>query len=714
MDKKKIFIGIAIFLAIGFGYTTFANPAETEKLDGDTSEVENYNSTNKVENNRISNSNALELANENNEVEENKEEENTEVNPAPVNPNPVVEEVIPVIQIEEESVTISYGEDYDVMKGVSVNTNDRVVPSVNNKEVKELSVGTHKVTYTVTRNGVNYIKTRELEVVDTESPLMTIVGDKTVTLNVGKDSYNELGVTVTDNYDTDLEYYIDTINYSVNGKFVKSVKEVDTSVTGLYKVVYKVKDSSNNEGYDANDLRHNYVMRLVYVVDKESPKIMISDGFIGDKDKLVFKKVSFKLYDNYSVDKVIVNGNEKDLTNNKWSDHNNVEVGKGYGVKGKNKITVVDVSGNETTLEFYLDTEAPVINLPSTLGRNKNEMHVERASFVSIDSVKALVTDDFDDDIEIYPYKADLLVSSVASENTYNYDYKTNGFDTSKTGRYNLYYKVKDSVGNEVAITMLLVIKDTTKPTVSASYSTLELTNNNILVTLNSNEKLDMSLLEGFKEEGTVYTKEYEENTTETLTIKDLYGNTSESINVSINNIDKVAPVLEEVEDEKVVRYGFIKKDNITVTDNVDENVTIEKVITFTEPYKVDSTVVNSVDTTKIGTYNVTYIATDKAGNTSSVSKKIIVDQLFNSSLDIYFDAPVTLYVKKGSSVPTIDYDVYDLFDNQLANKTSIKDNSYVDTSNINTSRRGIYTATIYATDWAGNTSSRKVIVTVY
>ena len=65
---------------------------------------------------------------------------------------------------------------------------------------------------------------------------------------------------------------------------------------------------------------------------------------------------SYKLYDAGKVDKVVVNGVVKDLSNNVWSDLNSVKPGKYGAVEGSNTLVAFDTLGNCTTFTFTLDT----------------------------------------------------------------------------------------------------------------------------------------------------------------------------------------------------------------------------------------------------------------------------------------------------------------------------------------------------------------------
>ena len=72
--------------------------------------------------------------------------------------------------------------------------------------------------------------TRVVNVTDTTAPVITLVGDAQITVEVGT-TYTDLGATASDNYDGDITADIVTVN------------NVDTSVIGSYTVTYNVTDA---------------------------------------------------------------------------------------------------------------------------------------------------------------------------------------------------------------------------------------------------------------------------------------------------------------------------------------------------------------------------------------------------------------------------------------------------------------------------------------
>ena len=99
----------------------------------------------------------------------------------------------------------------------------------------ETTVGAYTVTYNVTdANGNAAVEvTRTVNVIDTTIPVITLVGDATLTVEVGS-TYTDDGATATDNYDGNLTASIVTVN------------PVDETTVGAYTVTYNVTDANGN------------------------------------------------------------------------------------------------------------------------------------------------------------------------------------------------------------------------------------------------------------------------------------------------------------------------------------------------------------------------------------------------------------------------------------------------------------------------------------
>ena len=137
------------------------------------------------------------------------------------------------------------------------------------------------------------------------------------------------------------------------------------------------RDLSDNAWSDANyqnikDLLHEGENTIVlfdvegnktekkFIMDWTAPEIIVKEESIG-KDPY-FSEVSFKLHDDNLVDKIIINGTERDLSDNAWSDANYQNI-KDLLHEGENTIVLVDVAGNKTEKKFTMDWTAPTITV---------------------------------------------------------------------------------------------------------------------------------------------------------------------------------------------------------------------------------------------------------------------------------------------------------------------------------------------------------------
>lgn len=154
---------------------------------------------------------------------------------------------------KEDTIEVNSNYEDKKVKALMLNKDisDKVVVKGNLDNKK---IGSYKITYII-----KYLKTektvsRVVKVIDTKKPVITLNGSDTVILTEG-DKYEEENVVVSDNYDTNLEEKVEIIS------------TLDTNKVGEYEIVYKVKDSSNNEAS---------IKRKVIVKEKE--KVVIEES----------------------------------------------------------------------------------------------------------------------------------------------------------------------------------------------------------------------------------------------------------------------------------------------------------------------------------------------------------------------------------------------------------------------------------------------------
>ena len=192
-----------------------------------------------------------------------------------------------------------------------------------------------------------------------------------------------------------------------------------------------------------------------------------------------------------------------------------------------------------TSKEFNFDNTAP--NILSVTG-NPTEMTNQNVTITvkATDTGSGIKGYSFDDG------------KTWQTENSKEYTENTNGITI----------KVKDEVENISSYKEILNITkiDKVAPDIKVNYSTEEVTNQNVTVTITSDEQLQKVEGWNLSEDKQTLTKEYSENDTETVKIKDLAGNESNA-QVKITNIDKVAPTCK-------VEYSTTQstKENVIVT----------------------------------------------------------------------------------------------------------------------------------------------------
>ena len=176
----------------------------------------------------------------------------------------VVDTTIPVITINGESNLIHQaGTTYTDM-GASVN--EDIVVTTGTVDVNTLGVYTIKYNATDASGNVATERTRTVEVKDTVSPDITILGDEITKVEI-KTPYKEFSVIAKDSFDGIVNV---TASYTKDGT---AVSTIDTNVKDVeYKVIYSAVDKSGN---------HTQVTRTVKIVDRK-PQIQGPSGNIGD------------------------------------------------------------------------------------------------------------------------------------------------------------------------------------------------------------------------------------------------------------------------------------------------------------------------------------------------------------------------------------------------------------------------------------------------
>ncbi|WP_271014092.1 immunoglobulin-like domain-containing protein [Listeria seeligeri] len=518
------------------------------------------------------------------------------------------------------TMTASDKEDGDITSNIQVIDNS----------VDTSKSGTYKVTYEVTDSDNNTAQFTRTVIV-TEAPIIT--GDIETRLNPNETFDDPMStIQATDKEDGDLTDQVKITN-----------NNVDISTPGSYEVTYEVTDSDGNK---------TTFTRTVMVT--EAPTIA------GNKQTAINPNSTFDPMSTMTAK----DREDGDITGDIQVADNPVNTSK----SGSYEVTyeVTDSDGNKATFtRTVIVTEAPAITGDSETILNPN------ATFDPMNTM--IATDKEDGDIT-----GDIQVVD-------------NPVDTSKPGSYEVAYEVTDSDGNKSTFTRTITV--TEPPRISGESETY----------LSPNATFDPM-------------------NTMTATDKE-DGNITSSINVTNNTVDTSKPgnyeVTYEVTDSDGNKASFTR--TVVVTEapiitgdsetQLNLNADFDPMSTIQATDKEDSDITNAVkvtnntvDTSKPGSYFVTYEVIDSDGNISDTFIRTV----------IVTEAPTISGDSETRLNPNADFDpmstiqAKDKEDGDITSAVKVTNNS------VDTSKSGSYEVTYEVTDSDGNKAvfTRTVIVT--
>ncbi|SFR90302.1 Type I phosphodiesterase / nucleotide pyrophosphatase [Agromyces sp. CF514] len=209
--------------------------------------------------------------------------------------------------------------------------------------------GTNSAFWTVDRVALEQDAAPELP--DTTKPVATLAAP------TAAGPFRALDVQVDATDDRGLKRIV--ANVYRDGTLVKSTQSAMNGATaGTHRATVSLPDGAYTVKFNAEDLAGNIARTgtFAFTIDATAPTATVKTGAgetIGADG--VYDRVSFKLYDAGKIDKVVLNGVVKDLTNNAWSDLNGVKPGVLGAVRGANTLVVHDVAGNTSTVAFTLN-----------------------------------------------------------------------------------------------------------------------------------------------------------------------------------------------------------------------------------------------------------------------------------------------------------------------------------------------------------------------
>ncbi|XMB65955.1 DUF5011 domain-containing protein [Mycoplasmatota bacterium zrk1] len=199
----------------------------------------------------------------------------------------VVDTTKPVITITGTDVTIEAGTTFTDLGATCTDNYDNDCSVIVTGVVNIDTVGTYYICYNVTDSNGNAATevVRIVTVVDTTPPVITLIGEASVNLEVGS-VYTDFGATCTDNVDVSCT--------------VVTTSNVDTNTPGTYLVRYNVTDVAGNAATE--------VVRTVQLQDTTAPVIAMVVDDTGDFDERKVTASDGAYYD-YFGSSVLISGN---------------------------------------------------------------------------------------------------------------------------------------------------------------------------------------------------------------------------------------------------------------------------------------------------------------------------------------------------------------------------------------------------------------------
>ena len=358
---------------------------------------------------------------------------------------------------------------------------------------------------------------------------------------------------------TEVEFYIkdipsteEVVEYTVSPEGLTN-QDVKVSVTKKENEEYQdliVQMSTDGENYEAvteKTITENGTVYIRIVKEEEGNTV---EGEVIEVEIKNIDKTAPKAQVAYSNKELTKENVTATITTNEeiqevegWTrEENRKTLTKEYIQNAKEEITIKDIVGNETKVNVEItniDKTAPEaqVTYSETNPTNKN--------------VTATIT-------------ANEEIQEVEGW-TISQDKKklTKEYDANKTEKV----IIKDKVGNRKEVEVKVLNIDKTAPIVNVSYNTKKTTNQNVRVTITASEKVQGLTGWTLSTDSKTLTKEYSTNKTETITIKDLAGN-STNATIEITNIDKTAPTINVKHSTTNLTNG-----NVTVTVTANEEV---------------------------------------------------------------------------------------------------------------------------------------------
>lgn len=571
----------------------------------------------------------------------------------------VVDNVEPIINISGDNpLILEFGTPYTELGATASDNIDGDLSSSIQIDASNLDtdLGTYTVTYSVEDGEQNETsRIRTVIVRDTTEPDISLIGDPLIELEL-LSTYTELGDSFFDDGASSLDNYDGDIS---PGVIIQS-NNINNMLVGTYQVVYASTDASGNIGTNT---------RSVIVSDNTHPIISL----IGENPQTIafgesYSELGATAFDNYDGD---ISG---DII---------IDTGAiNSGAVGSYQVSyeVSDAAGNRSVVNRtinFTDQTAPV---PSLSGNNPESI---RVGTVYIDA-EATALDDVDGLLSF----SEAVVTPIGS-----------ALNTNIVGEYTLRYTFTDDAGNSAFVDRIVNVIDDVNPTINLSEGssgtavTLEVGSSYVEPGYSASDNYDGDLTSAIQISDDINNMILGDYTV-TYTVEDVAGN-EVSVQRTVTVVDTTAPSISLLGSSLIeLNYQDSFSDpGASALDNYDGDISSN--ITLSG---------DTVDTTNLGSYTITYNIEDSSGNINSVNRTIIVADLEDPVITILGENLLDIEVFSIFSDPGAS--ALDNYDGDLSSNLGANEN-------INMNLLGQYMVMYSVTDNAGNIGSAMRIVNV-
>ncbi|HHX17226.1 MAG TPA: DUF5011 domain-containing protein, partial [Mollicutes bacterium] len=509
----------------------------------------------------------------------------------------------PVIKINGDSdVTINVGSIYSDEGATATDNIDATVTVTTTGSVNPNIVGTYTITYNATDSSGNTATpvTRTVNVIDVKAPVITILGDNPVTIEV-KSAYSDAGATAVDDVEGDVTSKITTTS------------TVNTNDLGTYTVTYTVEDNSGNQ---------STATRIVKVVDTTKPTIAF--GTNGNSTYAKSKSTTVTVSDNLSV-----NTNSLKYL---WNTSTIEPAEASFGTTLTNGGAITTPAG--VTGDYYLWILAK---------DNSGNTTITGSNVFKLDNTKPVITITGSNPATVSgggTYSDAGATASDAHSGLNGSISTTGSVNPNKLGTYTVTYNISDKAGNTATLSRTVNVVDNILPTVTGVSVPTTWTSGNKTITVTGSDT-GLSGIAGYyistssTKPTTASAWTASTSTTWTVSrgagtyyiwIKDGAGNISSTYkSVNVTNIDANAPTVTAKGSSYTIIEGASNAISSTYF-NISANGTAPiSSTTCIDTSKSNATVTNT-STLAVGTHVIKCTVTKSTGLNAYAQTTIVVE----------------------------------------------------------------------------------------